>query len=65
MLSFPHLQIRSVLTLEGLIPGGQIPKHPALEESLRLGFSTKLFAVDVHLRKAEGDEKTRREGRAE
>lgn len=42
------------------------PKAPkALEESLRLGFSAKLFAVDVRLRKAEGGETIRREGRAD
>lgn len=63
MLPFPRLQIKSVLTLEGLIPGTQVPKHLALEESLCLGFSTKLSALDVHLCKAEGDEKILREGR--
>lgn len=65
MLSFPHLQIKSVLALEGLIPRRQIPKHLALEQSLHLGFNTKLFALDVHLCEAEGDEKMLREGRVE
>lgn len=65
MLSLLHLQIKSVLTLEGLIPGRQIPRYPALEEGLCLGFSTKLFALDVHLCEAEGDEKILREGRVE
>lgn len=33
------------------------PKASALEEGLCLGFTTKLFAPDVHWSKAEGDEK--------
>jgi len=49
MLSFPPLPVKSALTLGGLIPGRQIPKHPALEESLHLGFSAKLVVLDVHL----------------
>lgn len=65
ILSFSHLQIKSVLTLEGLIPGRQILKHLALEESLCLGFSTKVFALDVHLSDAEGDENILCEGRVE
>lgn len=65
MLSFPHPQIRSVLALEGLIAGREIPKHPALEQSLPLDLGTKLVTLDVHLCEAEGDEKILCKGRVE